>query len=267
MKAAELVSLAAAHGIDLTHVAGNASDLYGVARTRRLTPLQRKLCDVLKISREVTPTAQGAGSRVYRRPAWTAAELAQAAQGLERMPWLAARYSFAGDSSGYRELQAGLMMQVLRIGTAEKWSMQVPGRDGSMQYYQAELAALVLDAERDKWMFLKAPAMYAHCMRMEEEIYATKMAHRYSSLQLWYEGWLHAAESWMQRRITNASDDVVEAPAVEAQEEVAYYSTTVTFLGVEGARGVFRISEPGKPMHQIMANPFTSFHLQLQKAS
>lgn len=263
MKAAELVSLAAARGVDLKHVAGNSSNIYGIARTRRLTPLQIRLCDELKISREVVPTVRGAESHVYRRPMWTAAELGQAAQGLERMPWLASRYSFAGDSSGYPELHRGLMMEALRMATVEKWPMQVPGRDGSMQHYIAELAALVLDAERDKWMFVKAPGLYADCMRMEEEIYATKMAHRYAGLQLRYEGWLHAAESWIQRKLKN-SPDPLEISAVPVQEEVVYYSTTVTFLGVQGTCGLFRISEPGKPMRQVTANPLTSFNLKLQ---
>ncbi|HEY6925975.1 MAG TPA: hypothetical protein VI653_21015 [Steroidobacteraceae bacterium] len=268
MKAAELISLAStARGIDLKHVAGNASNVHGVARTRRLTALQIRLCDELKISREVAPTVQGAGSHVYRRPMWTAAELGQAAQGLERMPWLASRYSFAGDSSGYPELHRGLMMEALRMATVEKWPMQVPGRDGSMQYYIAELASLVLDAERDKWMFVKVPGLYADCMHMADEIYATKMAHRYTSLQLRYEGWLNAAESWIQRKLRN--DPEQDAPAVQAdaEEGVVYYSTTVTFLGVQGTSGLFRISEAGKPMRQVTANPFTSFHLQLQKAS
>lgn len=265
MKAAELFSLAAAPGIDLSHVGGNASNIHGFARMRRLTPLQRKLCDELKISREVVPTAHGAGSRVYRQPIWTAADLGHAMQGLERMPTLASRYSFMGDTTGYPELHRALMMEALRIAAAEKWPMRVPSRDGSMQYYIAELAELVLDVEAHKWLFAADQGMYAKCMKMEEEIYATKMAHRYTSLQLRYEGWLHAAESWVQRGLRNGPDLAPAPMPIEHTEPApVYQSTTVTFLRVEGTCGVFRISEPGKPMRQVTANPFTSFNLVLQ---
>jgi len=210
LKAAELVSLAAAHGIDLTHVAGNASELHGPARKRRLSPAEIKLRKDLHIGLEVVPTAQGAGSHVYRRPTWTAAELGQAAQGVGRMPWLAACYSFAGDSTGYPELHRGLMMEALRIATAEKWPMRVIGRDGSMQFYVAELAQLVLDADAHKWIFTAAPSMYAICMRMEEEIWATTMSRRFTSLHVRYEGWLATAQGMIQRRLRHEDIREVE---------------------------------------------------------
>lgn len=196
MRADELVSLAAAHGIDLKEVAGNASDTKGVARVRARTPEERRS------GRHIEPTARGAGSRVHRKRMWTAAELGQAAQGVPRMPWLAACYSLAGDSSGYPELHRGLMAQAIRIATRENWPMRVRCKDGSMQYYIAELAQLVLDVEAHKHLFVAAPALYAICMHMEEEIYATTMAHRYVSLRVQYERWLGTALSMIQSWLT-----------------------------------------------------------------
>lgn len=196
MRADELVSLAAAHGIDLKEVAGNASDTKGVARVRARTPDERRT------GRYVEQTARGSGSRVHRRRAWTAAELGQAAQGVPRMPWLAACYSLAGDSSGYPELHRGLMAQAIRIATRENWPMRIHSKDGSFQFYVAELAQLVLDVEAHKHLFVAAPALYAICMRMEDEIWSTTMSNRYVSLRVQYERWLGTALSMIQSWLT-----------------------------------------------------------------
>jgi hypothetical protein len=90
------VCLINARGIDLRHVAGNASNLDGVARPRVLSPREIKLRKELKLSLEVTPTAQGKGSRVYRKLAYAFTDLAYAMSGIPRMPELAFLYSYAG---------------------------------------------------------------------------------------------------------------------------------------------------------------------------
>ncbi len=193
MKADELVALAAAHGIDLVHVAGNASDLKGPARPRRRNPRE------LRSGIPVHMTVQGAGSHVYRRPAWTSAELAQAAHGVPRMPWLAACYSFAGDASGYKELHRGLMHQALQISEREEWPWRVRGRDGSQRFYIAELAQLVLDVERERHLFVEWPALHAACMGVDEPVWNAMLAIRYTALQLKYERWLGVARGMIQR--------------------------------------------------------------------
>jgi hypothetical protein len=206
MKADELVSLAAAHGIDLGHVAGNASDLQGPARPRRRNDRE------LRCGIPVHLTVRGTGSRVYRRPAWTSAELAQAAIAVPRMPWLAACYSFAGDASGYKELHRGLMHQALQISEAEDWPWRVRGRDGAWRFYTAELAQLVLDGEAHQHLFVAAPCLYALCMGVDEGVWAATLAQRYGSLQGKYERWLDVARGMIQRWLR---------PEAEVERELA----------------------------------------------
>ena len=195
MKAAELVSLAAAHGIDLQHVAGAASDTHGVAAKRRQTKAER--LDKLP----VRLTAMGPESRTYRRPAWSVAEIGQSAQGVPRMPWLAACHSFAGDSGGYVELHRGLMRQGLKIATTESWPMAIRKRDGSRGFYQAELAALVLDVEMYRPYFIAVPALYPLCVGVTDDLWDHIVSHWYSSVRDIYEQWLGTAKGIIQRWI------------------------------------------------------------------
>lgn len=200
MKAAELVALAAAHGIDLQHVAGNASELHKAAKQRRPNKDER----LARIP--VMRTAAGSGSRVYRRPAWTGADAGHYAKDVPRMPWLAACHSFAGDSSGYPELHRGLMMESLKLATANNWPMAIRRNDGSRGYYQAELAALVLDAEMHPRMFTEAPALFALCMGVNEDMWGHVVIHWYDALHCEYQRWLGTARGIIQRWINDESD-------------------------------------------------------------
>lgn len=200
MKAAELVALASAHGIDLAHVAGNASELHKAAAQRRPNKDERRgRIPVLQ-------TARGPESRSYRRPAWSVAEIGQAAQGVPRMPWLAACHSFAGDSSGYVELHRGLMLQGLNVATDENWPMAVRKRDGSRGYYHAELAALVLDVEMHGRLFLEAPALHAICIGVTDDLWEHVVIHWYASLKGEYERWLGTARGMIQKWIMDDGD-------------------------------------------------------------
>jgi len=193
LKAAELIALATAHHIDLTNVGGTASRLDGIAAPRRLTAAERKARRQSHLGLDVLPTATGDGSRVHRRPAWSVAEVGQAACGVPRMPWLATMYSIAGDSSGYPELHRGLMLEALDLAAQQNWPMKITKRGGHRDYYQAQLAALVLDADRHRPYFATAPTLYALCMDVDTDIWERYVCDWYVDLQLEYERWLGIA--------------------------------------------------------------------------
>lgn len=196
MKAAELVALAAAHGVDLVHVAGSASNTHGIAARRRQSRDER----AARIP--VLQTVRGGASRTYRPPKWHTGDYCQ---DVPRMPWLAACHSFAGDSSGYAELHRGLMTVGLKIATEKTWPMVIRRHDGSRGYYQAELAALVLDADMHRRMFAEAPALYWLCVGCHQDLWDHVVVHWYDDLKAEYDRWLGTARGIIQHWINEDS--------------------------------------------------------------
>src|SRR5581483_10500586 len=145
--------MCAARGVDLSHVGGNASNTDGVAAVRRLTPKERKQRQEEHLSLKVELTANGNGTRVYRRPIYSLAVLGFAAGGTEKtrvreLPWLAAQYSWAGDRDPdtYSTLFWGLASYAAVTGKREHWPPRVkrmtrPARP----VYAYELVGLLLE--------------------------------------------------------------------------------------------------------------------------
>lgn len=195
MQAADLIALASAHGIDLTNVGGTASDTKGVARTRRRTKRE------VELGIEVAQTVRGSGTRTYRRPTWSVAELGQAAQDTPRIPWLAALYSFAGDTSGYWDLWHALAMESHKLCRNDYWEPRLLNVRGEPEYYQGKLAALVLDADMHRPLFVAGPGLFPVYMNVLPEVWDRKLASRYTDLQGRYERWLAVARSIIQKRL------------------------------------------------------------------
>lgn len=208
MRAADLVALAAERGVDLTHVGGTASDTKGIAAQRKRTQTEREL------GIEVVPNVRGSGTRVYRRPTWSYAELGQAAQGLPIMPWYAARYSFAGDRTVYWDLWYGLVFQAQRIARRDGWAPRVMGRvprdtkgkltgeKGEPRFYLLELAQMVLDEDSHRFLFVgvqSIPHLHAMYMGVEDVTWDKILEPRYRTLQGVYERWLGIARGMIQQ--------------------------------------------------------------------
>lgn len=214
-----MVALAAAHSIDLGHVAGIASDTHGIAKKRQRTKAERRE------NIPIRDTVTGRESRIYRRPAWTHADLGfcaaggsmraadgrevyRADRGVPRMPWLAVCYSYAGDSTGYPELHRGLMREGLKIATREGWAMYERDRAGQKRYAPiAELASVVLDADAHPAIFAAAPLLFAVCLNVPDEIWSTRYESRYRTLKDQYERWLAIARGIIGRWITECDTD------------------------------------------------------------
>jgi hypothetical protein len=195
VKADELMALGSAHGIDFTAVAGNASNILGIAHKRRQTRDERMS------GIPVTESVKGHQTRVYRRPEWTAADSGHYGKDVPRMPWLAARYSICGDMGGYEEMHRGLTARAIHQATANNWPMTICKADGSRGFYIEDLSALVLDAEMHKPIFDKAPAMYGHYMNVTEDLWGFVVVHWHDALRGEYERWLSTARGFIQRWI------------------------------------------------------------------
>ena len=125
--AAELIAIAATHGLDLQRFA--VSEPQGAAAASR-----RKAAGESGV--EAIPARDGRSPRAPQRPP---------AATFEDLPWLAARWSFAGDESSYWPLFWGLAQQAQRIARRAGWPPQVPGllaRDGAGQPLRGARPAL-----------------------------------------------------------------------------------------------------------------------------
>lgn len=203
MKAAELISLCTAHGISLPDVAGSASNTHGIAKQRVMNGKERKAAQEAHLSCEVVPTARGAGSRVYRRPHLSLAELGQAAKDVPPIPWLAAQYSFAQDGSSYEKLWNVLALEAHKISRRQGWAPRVRDRFGKPQFYHGTLAALVLDAEMHRAIFLAGgSALFAIYLNVEVPLWEQVLFGRYISLQVVYERWVGIALGIIQRALS-----------------------------------------------------------------
>ena len=210
MRPVELVARAAAHGIDLKAVAGNASNIDGDAAPRRLSRAERRQREEDHLSPYVMLTARGTDTRVYRRPAYTHAEVGQAGCGCPRMPWLAACYSFAGDTSGYTELHRGLTVEAIKFAEREEWPWRVRKINGAKSFYLEQLSELVLDVAGNARIFLEAPRMFAICMDVTDDVWSATLAQKYATLSGKFERWLGVAQGQIARWIT--AEESGEAP-------------------------------------------------------
>ena len=206
MQAPELIAMCAARGIDLSHVGGTSSNTEGVAAPRRLTPKERKQREEQHLSLKVEITANGHGTRVYRRPHYSLSELGIAAQGVRELPWLAAFYSWGGDRAPqtYAELFWGLASHADQLAKREKWPpgikrLSKPARP----FYVHELVGLLLEEEGDlRRYFMAAQTVHAIYMDVDEATWAKHLSGPYASLQQRYASWLGTARGMIQRKIS-----------------------------------------------------------------
>jgi hypothetical protein len=201
MLAHDLIALCTAKGVDLSHVGGSASDTKGLARPRKRTRRE------VELGIDVAPTAKGPGSRIYRRPTWSLAELGQAAKDVPRIPWLAAQYSYAGDMSGYWDLWHALALEAHKIGRNEGWAARVMNTSGYPQYYHGTLAALVLDADLHRAIFAASPLVYSIYLNVTPETWERLLSPRYDALQQRYERWLDIARGIIQRWLSATDEE------------------------------------------------------------
>ncbi len=197
MKADELVTLAAAHGIDISHTVACETRLDGAAAQRRRTP------EEIARGLPVRETVSGTQTRVHRPRTWTHAETGMGAAGCPRMPWLAACYSWAGDQSGYKALHRGLTLQAIREAERHDWPWRITMLDGTRDYYLERLAELVLDEEGCRAAFVAAPGLYAIYLGVSPSVWSKPLWGYHLVLQQSYQRWLDIARGTISRRLAH----------------------------------------------------------------
>ena len=207
MKAADLVVLASAHGIDISHTVASETNTRGAARPRRRTELERAS------GLPVRETVEGKASRVVRPREWTHAETGIAAGGkriglhgalelrLQRMPWFAVQYSWAGDRDVYQELHRGLTLSALKIAEQQHWPWQIGMANGKRDYYIERLTELVLDEEGYKRAFTEAPGLYAIYMGVTPQTWSKPLFGFFLTVQERYQRWIELARGTIQAKL------------------------------------------------------------------
>jgi hypothetical protein len=201
MLAEDLIVLAAAKGIDLKRIAGGSTPDSGPSVRRR-----RRGGDELKRDngRPIYESVKGHQTRVVRYPAWSHAELGQAAGGVPRLPWLAAQFSLAGDRTPdtFWELYEGLLGEALLFRRQHQWPHQVVGIGGAARFYLPELAQLVLDEDQHRPYFEAQSRLYPIYLHVEPHVWNGKLYERFDRLKCVYQAWLGTALGMIQRKVS-----------------------------------------------------------------
>jgi hypothetical protein len=157
---------------------------------------------------------------------WSHAELGMAARGVPELPWLAARFSFAGDMNCYWKLWYGLLFQAQRLAVRNNWRPQIPATNGEPKFYLEGLSRLVLDEDVHRPFFTAAPALYAVYMDVDDRVWQRLLAARHAMLKARYEIWLGTARAMIQRWLgdhdsADPADSVSRSTHRELRDEAA----------------------------------------------
>jgi hypothetical protein len=210
MKADELIALASAHGVDLLQAAAES------AETRRHPQRRIPAHPNNPRSRRTTIaplSARGADSGTIERPAWTLAEVGQAAQGVPRLHFWAACYAFAGDDSVYWKLWEALMGEAWQMKHAHRWPLKVEGANGRSRFYISELCQLVLDEDAHPHLFRTAvdkagdPVLYPAYLEISKEVWSRQVFEPFDLLRCRFLSWVDRAQSVMRPRLVAQDDD------------------------------------------------------------
>jgi hypothetical protein len=204
VRARDLIALASARGINLQHVAQMQApparsdvewkDFEGGRTAPVLVP-------------PPTMRARATETRSFRRPQWTQAELALAANDVPPLCFSAALYAFAGDHSGYWILWGALTDEAHRLRERRGWSAQVIGENGHPKFYLSELASLVLDEDRYQDLFRRAPLLYWVCVGVSEKIWRSTVFERFDAVRCQFQSWCDRARSMIEQRLAESSED------------------------------------------------------------
>lgn len=195
MKAENLVSLAAAHGIDLVKAAKMGSNV----KPKRDVVMRRG-------ARVLVPPAEsrarGTETRTLDRPAWTLQEIGMAAHGVERHHFLAACFSFAGDRSNFWELHRSLIAQGKMYAMIYKWPPMITDYHGIQKPYLAHIAKLVLDVDASPHLFNVCPQLFEIYLGVTERVWEKQLQPKYEDLKHVFGDWLGIAARQIQSKLS-----------------------------------------------------------------
>lgn len=217
MRAAELVALCDAHGIDFVHVAGSSSNIKGVARKRTRTRVE-----IDEGITEVRETSRGKESRSSKGKNWSQVDLGIAAYGVQSLHWAAAQHTIANDRTPetLRMLMCGLRYHANKLATQDNWETvlpkrfdgkRAPGQRRESTFYIEPLCMLVLDDISFRPAFTAAPQLHAIYMEVEQPTWDGILSSRFALLQARYASWYGSGLRMIQQKINGEENHPVAA--------------------------------------------------------
>lgn len=199
MRAEELISLAAAHGIDLVRAAKMGSNV----KPKR-DVITKNGARVLIPPAE--SRARGAETRTLDRPSWTLQEIGMAAVGIERHHFLAATFAFSGDRSNFWELHRSLVAQGRMYMMIYRWAAEVTDHHGIRKPYLAHIAKLVLDVDATPHLFNVCPQLFEIYLGVTEKVWEKQLQPKYEDLRHVFADWLGIAARQIQSKLSEHED-------------------------------------------------------------
>lgn len=195
MFAEQLVALAAAHGVDLEKAARQGTAARDVISRKSNGHTVRVLVE------PPTSRARGTESRTTPRPAWTAAEIAQACAGVPEIEFKSALFAFAGDRGCYWQLIEALFLEALALRDRHGWPPVVKDLHNIERPYLKHLAKLTLDEDAMPQLFATAPQLYWIYLHIDEKVWEKAVAERFGAIKLVWLQWLGSAAAQIQARL------------------------------------------------------------------
>jgi hypothetical protein len=158
------------------------------------------------LERERANTAAGKSTYVFRAPAWTLAECAQACGGMDNRHFWALRYSYALDDSVRSRLWSALFQWALDRRERERWPVTVRTVEGKDRKFLDDLVLLMLIEERAPWRFVRKPNdpdIKRTVMGVAEHTWRRNLSPAYEAIRDEYLGWLGSGKHLMRKRLEN----------------------------------------------------------------
>jgi hypothetical protein len=196
MRAETLISLAAAHGVDLERAARQ-----GVPRRNVVTKRFQNGRRASILIEPPTSRARGAETRSSQRPTWSTHEIALACVGVPELEFRAALFAFAGARSQYWRLIDALNCEAQRLQARHEWPERVPDIHGIPIEYTRHLAKQVLDLDQHPNLFQVAPALHWIYLNTTERVWERQLAEPFNAIQFEWLRWIGSAASRIQARL------------------------------------------------------------------
>jgi hypothetical protein len=151
-----------------------------------------------------TQTAHGKQTRSSKSPEWTAAECAQACQGLDNRYFYALRWVNALDDSVFFNLGSALWWWALERREIESWPRRVTSADGESLEYLRPLVDMWLIEARVPWRFVRGPAdpdTRPIIVNVTQLLWRRRLSPIYEAIADEYRRWERIGHNHMQRWI------------------------------------------------------------------
>lgn len=214
MNAEQLISMAAARGVDLCAAAKQSADTKGKPQTRSHVHAGMRFIELLE---QPERRAYGKSTRTMVQPEWTGEDAALALAGLGRTQTLAALYAWAGARENYWSLVTELRMAAERIRRRHSWPDLTVSHDGQPRPYIERMCEMVLFDDQHPGVLDYAPPatiggddhggiLRAVACEVTLPVWRAQLAPRYAHVWGVWVGWLDEAARRVQAKLHDDED-------------------------------------------------------------